>query len=87
MLSSAAGGNKIKLYIDQTGEELGNVSEDDVQFLIDQLEEEDSEDRAYYINQDTVTMLRANGAGPELLAALDRAVSRTGDAEVRWSAE
>jgi hypothetical protein len=66
---------------------LGNVSEDDVQFLIDQLEEEDSEDRAYYINQDTVTMLRANGAGPELLAALDRAVGATGDAEVRWSAE
>ncbi len=30
-------------------------------------------------------MLRENGAPPELLAALDKAVSRNGEAEVRWS--
>jgi hypothetical protein len=56
-----------------------------VQFLIDHLEEEDATDRAYYINQDTVSLLRAEGASQELLAILDRAIAGTGDADIRWS--
>ncbi|HEY7270246.1 MAG TPA: galactosyldiacylglycerol synthase [Dehalococcoidia bacterium] len=82
---STGGGAAIKLYNDQTGEELGEVSDDDVQFLIDQLEEEDAADTSYYINQDTITMLRADGASQELLVLLEKAVAGSGDADVRWS--
>jgi hypothetical protein len=74
----------VRLYDDQTDENLGEVSPVDVQFLIDQLEEEYDEDRAYYINQDTITLLRSEGATQELLSLLERAVARTGEAEVRW---
>lgn len=83
--SKRIGGLEIRLFNDQTGEFLGEVSDEDVGFLIDQLEEEYAEDRAYYINRDTVTMLRANGAGQELLAALESAVRATGEADVTWS--
>jgi processive 1,2-diacylglycerol beta-glucosyltransferase len=79
------GGPAIRLYHDQTGEYLGDVTEEDIEFLIDQLEEEFEEDRAYYVNQDTVTMLRANGASQELLEALDRALGESGEADVTWS--
>lgn len=82
---STAGRQTIRLYNDKTGEFLGDVSEEDVEFLVDQLEEEYEEDRAYYVNQDTLTMLRANGAGQELLAALERAVGQNGEADVTWS--
>lgn len=75
----------IRLFNDQTGEYLGDVEEEDIDFLIEQLEEESDEDRAYYINQDTVTMLRSNGASQELLAALERALSAAGEADVTWS--
>lgn len=75
----------IRLFNDQTGEYLGDVEEEDIDFLIGQLEEESDEDRAYYINQDTVTMLRSNGASQELLAALERALSAAGEADVTWS--
>jgi hypothetical protein len=75
----------IRLYNDQTGEEIGELGEDDLQFLIDNLEEEDAEDRAYYINQDTVTLLRSEGASQDLLVLLDKALGTSGEAEVRWS--
>jgi hypothetical protein len=37
------------------------------------------------VNQDTVTMLRADGASQELLALLERAIAGSGEADVRWS--
>lgn len=75
----------IRLYNDQDGAYIGEVSREDVQFLIGQLEEEYDEDRAYYVNRDTISMLRSNGASQELLALLEEAVAGKGEAEVRWS--
>lgn len=77
----------MKLYDDQSGMLLGEVTEDDVQFLIDQLEEEYDADVAYYLTPDTVAFLRDGGARPELLAVLDRALEGKSEAEVRWSDE
>ena len=74
----------IKLYDGAGGTLLGEISAVDLQFLIDQLEEESVEDVSYYINRDTVTLLRAEGASQELLAILDSAVANTGEADVRW---
>ena len=77
----------MKLYDDQSNELLGEVTEEDVEFLIDQLEEEYDEDVAYYLTTDTLAFLRDAGARPELLAVLDRALEGRSEAEVRWSEE
>ena len=46
----------------ENGRAAGNVSESDVQCLIDVLEEEDSKDVDYFIDLDTVDILEDNGA-------------------------
>ncbi len=47
----------IKLKDKETGEMLGSISDDELQFLIDHLEEEFDEDTDYYLNRVTVEML------------------------------
>lgn len=72
------------LYNANTGVLLGNLSESQLQFLIDHLEEEETADEDYYINQATVDLLQGQGAGPELIELLQKAIADTGDADVRW---
>ncbi|HWP67566.1 MAG TPA: galactosyldiacylglycerol synthase [Candidatus Limnocylindria bacterium] len=75
----------VQLRDKATGASLGSVTEDDLQFLVDHLEEEFSEDTDYYIDSDTVDMLREAGASAALLAALDTALGDTGEAEIQWT--
>ena len=75
----------MKLYDSRSGALVGEVTEDDVQFLIDQLEEEHADDVAYYVSADTLEFLRSRNARPELLEVLTRAIAAQGDAELRWS--
>jgi processive 1,2-diacylglycerol beta-glucosyltransferase len=56
-------------------EPLGAISEEQLDFLIDNLEEEFEEDEEYYINQATIDYLREQGAADELLLLLERAVA------------
>jgi processive 1,2-diacylglycerol beta-glucosyltransferase len=57
-----------------TGLRIGNITDADVKFLIDQLEEESHDDRDYYIDAATVDMLEDEGGSPALIAALRAAV-------------
>jgi processive 1,2-diacylglycerol beta-glucosyltransferase len=75
----------IKVYNAETGALLGEISEDQLQLLVDQLEEESSEDQDYYINQATIDLLAQRGASSELLAILRQAVGERGEADIRWS--
>ena len=50
------------LHEKESGQVIGRISESDIQFLIDQLEEESSDDRDYYIDEATVDMLEEDGA-------------------------
>ena len=75
----------IELRNEDTGELLGNITEKQLQFLIDQLEEEDSEDTDYYINPATVEMFEQNGADPQLIEILREALLGHPDLEVRWT--
>jgi hypothetical protein len=59
-----------KLINKDTGKVIGAVTQSDVQFLIDQLEEEDLQDTDYFISADTVRFLEDNGASGELLDIL-----------------
>lgn len=77
----------MKIYDNETGALIGELSETDFQFLHTHLVDESVEDRDYYINQDTLDMLAAHGASAELLMLLQQALGYDGQAEIRWSAE
>jgi processive 1,2-diacylglycerol beta-glucosyltransferase len=64
---------------------LGSISEAQLKFMVDQLEEEDSEDTDYYIDQATVDMFEQRGADPQLLDILRKAILSRNGMEIRWS--
>jgi hypothetical protein len=74
----------IRLMSKDTGKPIGSVSEGDLQVLVDQLEEEDSEDTDYYISADTIDLLEENGASAELLRILRQALGDAEGVEVSW---
>jgi len=74
----------IKLYDKETGKLLGALREEQLRFLIDQLEEESSEDTDYYINKATIEMLVQAGADPDLVALLLQGLGEREEMEIRW---
>lgn len=75
----------IKLHDKESGLEIGTLTEDNLQFLIDQLEEESGEDQDYYINETTIDIFEEDGADKDLVALLRGALNGRTEMEVRWS--
>ena len=75
----------IRLRNKETGTELGSITEEDLQFLIDNLEEEWEEDQDYYLNRQTLEMLESHGASASLVQMLKSAMGDRDDVEVEWS--
>lgn len=75
----------IELHDKDTGARIGTISEAQLQFLIDQLEEESSEDRDYYINEATVDLFEQRGGDKALIALLRSALRGRTEMEIRWS--
>ncbi len=75
-----------RLYDQGTGEPLGLITEEQLQFLIDQLEEESLEDKDYTITPITLDYLAAEGADSDLLTILQEALGNKDQAVVEWRA-
>lgn len=75
----------IVLYDEHTGVAIGAITDAQLQFLIDHLVEEDIKDDDYYINQVTIDMLYEKGASRDLIDCLEKAIARTGEADIRWA--
>jgi len=75
----------IQLYDNDTQTLLGEITEQQLQFLIDQLEEESGDDQDYYINRTTLEMFAEAGIDPALLALLQRGLGNRADMEIRWT--
>lgn len=75
----------IQLHDNDTQIRLGEITEQQLQFLIDHLEEESSSDQDYYINRDTLEMFARAGADPALLDLLQRGLGGREAMEIRWS--
>ena len=73
----------IHLFDQDTGVRVGTISEDHLQFLIDQVEES-PHDTGYYITRDTLELFEHNEADPALLAVLRTALGTRDDMEIRW---
>jgi hypothetical protein len=64
-----------RLYDNESGELIGTITAADLRFLIDQLEEEDSEDQDYYIDVATHVWFEEQGADSVLITLLREALS------------
>jgi hypothetical protein len=63
-----------RLYRVDTDETIGQISDKQLKFLVEMLEEEDEEDTVYFIDQDTLELFSDNNCDPELLAMLENAL-------------
>ncbi len=73
-----------RLYIEETNELLGEISDAELQTMFDNLEEESREDVDYYITLDTVDLLESRGADAKLVAILRKAVGTKDGVDIRW---
>jgi len=74
----------IMLSDKDTGAYIGTITPDQLQFLIDQLEEETDDDRDYWLNRDMLTVFRDAGADPGLVDLLEGALGRREEMEIVW---
>ena len=75
----------IQLHDTDTGASIGAITEDNLRFLIDQLEEESGEDQDYYINETTLDIFQKRGADTALLSLLRGTLNGRTEMEIRWS--
>ena len=75
----------IQLRDKENGQSLGSISEEDLQFLIDQLEEESLDDKDYYLHRVTLEALKEKGASQALMDVLTKALGDRDDMEFEWS--
>ncbi|HEY1407727.1 MAG TPA: hypothetical protein VF434_02245 [Promineifilum sp.] len=74
----------ITLY-DNNDRNLGTITEAQLQFLIDSMEEESLEDQDYYMDPATLDYLESRGADATLMAVLRAALGGREEATIRWS--
>lgn len=77
----------IKLFNNETGAFIGEITESQLQFLKDNLEEESDEDVDYYINIPTIESFGEMGAEPGLIEILKKAIGNNEDVEIRYEKE
>jgi processive 1,2-diacylglycerol beta-glucosyltransferase len=72
------------LYDAESGTLIGTITSAQLAFLIAQLEEEDSEDRDYYIDPATLTWFEEQDADPVLMTLLRGALDDREGMDIRW---
>jgi RNA binding exosome subunit len=74
----------IKIFNKATAEFIGRISEEDLQFLVDQLEEESLDDTDYYIRAETLDQFAQDGASARLMEVLRGGLRTENAIEIRW---
>ena len=75
----------ITLRNKETSATVGTITEEELKFIIDLLEEEDSQDRDYWIDQMTLDYFEENGCDDHLLEMLKDALGDGEGIEIEWS--
>jgi len=78
------GGRVIQLRDKDSNQVLGTIGDDDLRFLIDELEEESPMDQDYYFESATIDMLEQDGAPETLVALLRQLLGSKEGMEIRW---
>jgi len=74
----------IDLYNASNNELIGNITDADLQVLIDRLEEESVEDKDYFIDRATIDFLADGRATDHLVGLLRRALGSSDGVDIRW---
>jgi hypothetical protein len=64
--------------------QVGEITEEQLDMLVDNLEEEWPEDRDYYINRAMIDMLKARGADDVLIHLLTEALGNRDEVDILW---
>jgi hypothetical protein len=73
-----------RLYRVDNGQTIGEITPEQLQFLIDQLEEESEDDQDYFIDREVLEYLTDNGCDPALMTMLETALGTADDLDVAW---
>lgn len=74
----------IEVYDKNTRVMLGTITQEQLKFLVAQLEEESTTDQDYYIDAATIEVLQTAGADPDLLQLLQDALGDRRGMEILW---
>ena len=74
----------IEVYDNEVGVLIGTITEEQLQFLIDELEETSTTDQDYYLDEGMLDMLEEAGAEDALMDLLRGALGDRDGIEIRW---
>jgi hypothetical protein len=74
----------IELRDKNTGKSIGLITDDQLQYLADHLEEESGVDTDYYLNTATLEMFEENSIDPQLLNLLRQGLGGRDEMEIEW---
>lgn len=74
----------IKLLNKTTGVQIGVLTEEQLHYLVDELEEESSDDQDYWLNRAQLEIFAQDGADPALLQLLETALGDGEELEIYW---
>ena len=75
----------VYLYNKNTEQLIGEIDENELQFLIDQMEEESTRDQDYSITNMEIAYFSQNGASPHLISLLNEALGEQQEVIILWS--
>ncbi len=81
---SHASAKLFRLIDDRRDREIGEITAEQLGFLIDNLEEETATDKSYYFQKATIEMLEQRGADPDLISILLKGINDKDGIEIRW---
>jgi hypothetical protein len=74
----------ITLYNYDNDAQLGEITDAQLRFLTESMEEESSEDQDYYLDENTLEYLIGRGADPTLVDLLRAALVGKNSVTIRW---
>ena len=74
----------VKLYDKGTSQYLGTITDEELQFLIDNLEEESLTDVDYYLNKTMLDSLKEEGVSENLISIIETAMGDSDEVEIRY---
>jgi hypothetical protein len=74
----------ITLKNKDTGQRIGKLSEDELQYLIDELVEEHDEDKDYWLNKTQIEIMKEKGEHLSMLEMLEKELGDNQDMEIVW---
>jgi hypothetical protein len=67
-----------------TGDAIGEITDKQLAFLVEQLDEDHDEGEDYYVDRETLELLGDNGADPELVVMLEKAIGDDDSMDIAW---